>query len=636
MTRRSIWTLPGPRRDYIKFIEEFVNFIGLDGKPSETVIDWFRQKTDPTAVRGLDPNERVGEGSIRGGYLRTLEILDIIPHRNLPTIALATLGRDFYYNQNPKPILEKLFTEYLFFPEILEILFKAEEPLHHDELFNLLVEQENLTWTRTFQVFNRLNYLLSFQLVDQRESDSHYFITEYGNKLLFEKKGEIEIPVYEEAVPREKNELFLWEACVVILARFKELPPREVWDFIDEFDLHHPSIEAKTPWATTHTTLRYHSPPLTEKDRRYSPEIFEKHGDTNKYTLKPNWREILNQERPERFELISRKILEIADLAKVIGSDNDDITIEATETEFKKSKIQLTEIENQGLAEFQEIPEFSLDFWTAEHISELKTILLKKRQIILYGPPGTGKTHLAIGLAQQITNNLPELFRIIQFHPSYGYEDFVEGVTVQTESSIGTIHYSIAPKLFRDLCQTASQVTSQNKFVVLVIDEINRGDLGRIFGELILGLEYRNIPLQTAYLGTPLVIPPNLLIIGTMNSVDRSIAIVDFALRRRFQFIKCMPDKSILSRWLEQFLSSYDLKEKILSLFEKINMKITTEDNNLGSHHQIGHVYFFVESKEELERNWTYMVFPLLEEYLNYNTFILQDFEGIFRSIEFE
>ena len=277
--------------------------------------------------------------------------------------------------------------------------------------------------------------------------------------------------------------------------------------------------------------------------------------------------------------------------------------------------------------------EFSLEYYETGFINSLKDILKKKKQIILYGPPGTGKTHLALGITQKLTEDKDD-YEIIQFHPSFGYEDFVEGITVKTSDEGKAISYQTTPKIFREICQRAEELKSEDKHAVLVIDEINRGDLGRIFGELILGLEYRNMPIKTAYMRKPLIIPDNLLIIGTMNSVDRSIAIVDFALRRRFQFFPCMPSKSILNNYLSDRRLENALKSKILLLFDSLNNKILSEERNLGIHHQIGHVFFFVTTREEMERNWTFMIRPLLEEYLNFNTAAIGEFDGIFTTFK--
>ena len=156
----------------------------------------------------------------------------------------------------------------------------------------------------------------------------------------------------------------------------------------------------------------------------------------------------------------------------------------------------------------------------------------------------------------------------------------------------------------------------------MVIDEINRGDLSKIFGELIFGLEtsYRGKKIQTRLSETlgPLVIPANLLVIGTMNSVDRSIAIVDFALRRRFVFYEIMPDENILKNYLDDPQNTIDpaFAMEIMEFYRILNTLISG-DKKLGRHHQIGHVYFFVKDWDDFRETWKYKIFPLLEEYLD-------------------
>lgn len=271
-------------------------------------------------------------------------------------------------------------------------------------------------------------------------------------------------------------------------------------------------------------------------------------------------------------------------------------------------------------------------------IDEMKDLLINYKQIILYGPPGTGKTYLAQLLAQIVANNR---YEIVQFHPSYAYEDFVEGIDAVLSENNQTMTYQAQPRIFRKLCQYAINHPKEN--VILIIDEINRGDLSRIFGELILGLEpeYRgNLEITTPlsrYLN-PLVIPKNLLIIGTMNSLDRSIAIVDYALRRRFLFYKISPDGKILRKWHEKNQSNSQDRENslnklvsqkyikpemtfssvILGIFEKLNSNIKTH-RNLGENYQIGHTYFFVQNYTQFHVYWKYKIHPILEEYLNFD-----------------
>ncbi len=272
-------------------------------------------------------------------------------------------------------------------------------------------------------------------------------------------------------------------------------------------------------------------------------------------------------------------------------------------------------------------------------LAEYKTILdQSKGQIIFYGPPGTGKTHIAKQLANLITRApldgwTPSSDRkIVQFHPSYSYEDFVQGIKPVKKGS--ELDYQIKPGIFQKFCQPSESSK------VLIIDEINRGNLSKIFGELIYGLEYRNeeIDLQykefdeTSSFGT-LTVPPKekLMIIGTMNTADRSIILFDAALRRRFSFIPLFPNYDLLAQSLD-IDSIYDKdvftsklssangeeKNKILSILalEKINSELAN-DTSIGREKQIGHT-FLLELQEHpgnFEKVWKRDILPLLEEY---------------------
>ena len=279
------------------------------------------------------------------------------------------------------------------------------------------------------------------------------------------------------------------------------------------------------------------------------------------------------------------------------------------------------------------LDQLSVDvFLPANMVSEWKKLLEEKKQIIFYGPPGTGKTFVAKKFADYFVQNGGKV-ELVQFHPSYSYEDFVEGIKPTINNENSQIGYQIADGILKRLVEEAKK-NPDKKFVIL-IDEINRGNIAKIFGELIYCLEYRgkNHRVLLPYSQEYFFIPENLYVLGTMNSADRSIALVDYALRRRFNFIDFMPKVQILSQWFEKNPPIIE-KAKLIELMQKINLRIK-EDEKLGKHFQIGHSYFMYEQldKERLMQIWTYNIIPLLEEYYFEDEEALQTFHRIFTHI---
>ncbi|MDZ7816550.1 MAG: AAA family ATPase [Planctomycetota bacterium] len=180
--------------------------------------------------------------------------------------------------------------------------------------------------------------------------------------------------------------------------------------------------------------------------------------------------------------------------------------------------------------------------FAASDIEAWLSALERKKQAILYGPPGTGKTYLAKKLAKHLTADSDGFSEIIQFHPEYSYQDFIEGIRPSLNGD--TLLYELNEGQFFRFCQEAQK---RRDTCVLIIDEINRCNLSQVFGELMYLLEYRAEKVSLAS-GTDFSIPDNVRVIGTMNTADRSIALVDYALRRRFAFIHVPPNYEVLAR----------------------------------------------------------------------------------------
>ncbi|WP_067135656.1 McrB family protein [Microtetraspora malaysiensis] len=251
-----------------------------------------------------------------------------------------------------------------------------------------------------------------------------------------------------------------------------------------------------------------------------------------------------------------------------------------------------------------------------EWLQECVDLLGDRPQLILYGPPGTGKTYIAQHLAQHLANGKPENVKLVQFHPSYSYEDFFEGFRpVQTPDGQGVVFKPLPGPLLR-LVDAARQRPEEP--FLLIIDEINRGNIAKIFGELYFLLEYRGKAVDLLYssadeAGKPFTLPKNLIIIGTMNTADRSIALVDAAMRRRFAFVELHPEETptadILRRWLEH----HDLPDEAARLLNELNARIEDRDFKIGpSYLMRPAIYHDVKG---FERVWRTQVLPLLEEH---------------------
>jgi hypothetical protein len=233
-----------------------------------------------------------------------------------------------------------------------------------------------------------------------------------------------------------------------------------------------------------------------------------------------------------------------------------------------------------------------------------------KRQAVFYGPPGTGKTHVARHLANFLAGS-GERVRIVQFHPSYSYEDFVEGLRplLGTDAG-GGLSYVIRPGLLLDVCSAAANDRANT--YVLLIDELNRADLGSVLGEAMMLLEYRDeVTVRLPYSQDLFTIPKNLVVVATMNTADRSLALVDFALRRRFHAIELRPNRAVLQQYLTGRFGA-EAAEPALAFFDRVQDAV-----GVDSPFAPGHSYWMVNdpSAAELQRVWRYEIRPYLEEF---------------------
>ena len=277
-------------------------------------------------------------------------------------------------------------------------------------------------------------------------------------------------------------------------------------------------------------------------------------------------------------------------------------------------------------------------------IARVEAILRRKGQVILYGPPGTGKTFRALEVVHEMAarqafrkpfarlNDLERervaggeksLVRICTFHPGWGYEDFMEGLRPKTNE--GRMVFEPRDGIFKCLCADAAESPNDNFF--LVIDEINRGDLPRIFGELITTIEFdkREQKIRLPVTGTFFAVPRNVFLIGTMNTADRSVSLLDTALRRRFGFVELMPDSKLLrGRKVGGLLLS--------AWLDALNMRIRKNLKRDARNLQIGHAYLMpaqqIISMADLGRVLREDIIPLLEEYCYDDFQMLKDILG--------
>jgi 5-methylcytosine-specific restriction protein B len=271
-------------------------------------------------------------------------------------------------------------------------------------------------------------------------------------------------------------------------------------------------------------------------------------------------------------------------------------------------------------------------FMGEQELVDILKNLIYKKNIILQGPPGTGKTFVAKRLAYLLMEEKDNSkIEMIQFHQSYAYEDFIQGY-----KPIGNGTFKLLNGVFYRFCKKA-QADPGNKYF-FIIDEINRGNLSKIFGELMLLIEADKrgpdnavaLTYDTAN-GRKFFIPSNLFVIGTMNTADRSLAVVDYALRRRFAFVNVNPsfERSFNNELLNNGIDE-GIIQKIIERMRYLNRQIL-DDPSLGQGFQIGHSYFCNFRNGKGDEDWyqriiKYEISPLLVEYWFDNPLIVREY----------
>lgn len=263
--------------------------------------------------------------------------------------------------------------------------------------------------------------------------------------------------------------------------------------------------------------------------------------------------------------------------------------------------------------------------WPKEKVEAVVEALTDNTpQVILSGPPGTGKTYAARLLAAELLGTPGDIrnscIELVQFHPSYGYEDFMEGMRPQVGGD-GTLRFENVPGV---VVRLTKEIIDSNLPHVLIVDEINRANLSKVFGELMYLLEYRESSVKLMS-NEDFNLPSNLYIIGTMNTADRSIRTIDLALRRRFDFFEVVPDVEIIRKHYTKPQNSNELGEVLYDGFKSLNAQL---EGFLDRHHLIGHSFFMKQIMDglALSRVWIQQIQPLIEEYFFDRPDLITDF----------
>lgn len=273
-----------------------------------------------------------------------------------------------------------------------------------------------------------------------------------------------------------------------------------------------------------------------------------------------------------------------------------------------------------GFAPTEPVADVQLPHLTDEQADELLVArpwldrfvdrLQSKRQVIVHGPPGTGKTFVSLQVAKALAP--PENVALVQFHPAFTYEDFFEGYR-PVATGTDQVGFRLKAGPLRRIVDRA--VADPTQPFVLVVDEINRANLAKVFGELYFLLEYRDQTVELLYAeegASPFQMPRNVFVIGTMNTSDRSIALVDAAMRRRFAFLSLHPGDPHMTDVLGEWLRRRDFAPEPADLLAELNLRVRDRDLAVGPSYLMTDL---VDQKGGLETIWETEILPLLTEY---------------------
>lgn len=338
---------------------------------------------------------------------------------------------------------------------------------------------------------------------------------------------------------------------------------------------------------------------VVSSDYEYDADCNDKYGNIRKvnWTHKGEW--------PHPGQAVMKTLTDITSYTDYVEKLNALFEDESAEDVEEVSKNYPVYTEDDFLDEV---------FMAEEEYSKLVGILKAKKNVILQGAPGVGKTFAAKRLAYSVMG-VKDIDRVmmVQFHQSYSYEDFIMGFRPSTTG------FELKKGAFYNFCKKA-EIDSDNDYF-FIIDEINRGNLSKIFGELFMLIENdkRGIELQLLYSDEKFAVPANVYIIGMMNTADRSLAMLDYALRRRFAFFEIKP--GFETDGFREYKMSLDNDKfnKLINCVEKLNSVIAS-DESLGEGFCIGHSYFCNFEADKIDNECLYGIveyelIPLLKEY---------------------
>ena len=342
---------------------------------------------------------------------------------------------------------------------------------------------------------------------------------------------------------------------------------------------------------------------VVESEYEYSEDDNE-----YKHVRKVNWTH--NEEKEHPGQAVLKTLTDITQYAEYVQKLNSLYDVEEQDIEEKISQYE----------PYSKTSFLNEVFMSEEKYETIQNILLRKKNIILQGAPGVGKTFAAKRFAYSLLGEKnTERVKMVQFHQSYSYEDFIVGFRPSEDKDK---QFEKKYGVFYNFCQKAKDDDVNNPYF-FIIDEINRGNMSKIFGELLMLIESdkrgAKNKLQLLYSNEEFYVPENVYIIGMMNTADRSLAVIDYALRRRFAFIDFEPSFNTDGFEALQLQISNDKYNKLIEQIILLNEYIA-DDPSLGKGFIIGHSYFVPKTTSEINDKWlkdviNYEIVPMLEEY---------------------